>query len=55
MHYSIVAVVVLVVLIMLFRNTPLFGKQSMALRFQENLAKARAERDARDASKNANR
>ncbi|VBG63254.1 hypothetical protein [Burkholderia pseudomallei] len=54
MLYSIVAIAVLVVLIMLFRNTPLFGNQSLAQRFQENLANARAERDARHASKSAN-
>ncbi|MGK8200545.1 hypothetical protein [Burkholderia cepacia] len=57
MLYPIAIVVLLAVLVTVFRNTPssLFGGQSLAQRFQENLAKARAEHDARDASKNANR
>lgn len=57
MLYPIGIVVLLAVLVTVFRNTPssLFGGQSLAQRFQENLAKARAEHDARDASKNGNR
>ncbi|MBB2981372.1 MULTISPECIES: hypothetical protein [Burkholderiaceae] len=57
MLYPIAIVVLIAVFVTAFRNTPssLFGGQSLAQRFRQNLANARAERDARDAGKNANR
>lgn len=53
MPYAIAIVVLIAVLVTAFRNTPssLFGGQSLAQRFRQNLANARAERDARDANR----
>ncbi|MCA8287657.1 hypothetical protein [Burkholderia vietnamiensis] len=57
MLYTIAIVVLIAVLVTVFRNTPssLFGGESLAQRFRQNLANARAEHDARDAGKHANR
>ncbi|MDJ1160463.1 hypothetical protein QHI69_00910 [Burkholderia gladioli pv. gladioli] len=57
MFYAIAIVVLIAGIVTAFRNTPssLFGGQSLAQRFRQNLANARAERDARDAGKNASR